>query len=74
MDAFSAVDTAPGRRFIENTLAVGDCTNRDEALLQVYAEMAPGAPPNRDSAEERIKRLFFSQQGITAYRWWGDTF
>ena len=60
MDAFSAVDTAPGRRFIENTLAVGDCINRDEALFQVYAEVAPGAPPNRDSAEERIKRLFFN--------------
>ena len=62
MDAFSAVDTAPGRRFIENTLAAGDCINRDEALLQVYAEVAPGAPPNRDSAEERIKRLFFSPE------------
>ena len=62
MDAFSAVDTAPGRRFIENTLSVGDCISRDEALLQVYAEIAPGAPPNRDSAEERIKRLFFSPQ------------
>ena len=59
-DAFSAVDTAPGRRFIENTLAVGDCLNRDEALLQVYAEIAPGAPPNKGSAEERIKRLFFN--------------
>ena len=65
MDAFIAVDTAPGRRFIENTLAVGDCISRDEALLQVYAEMAPGAPPNRDSAEERIRRLFFSPQHYT---------
>ena len=62
MDAFSAVDTTPGRRFIENTLSVGDCINRDEALLHVYAEIAPGAPPNRDSAEERIKRLFFNRQ------------
>ena len=60
MDAFSAVDTAPGRRFIENALAAGDCISRDEALLQVYAEIAPGAPPNKGSAEERIKRLFFN--------------
>ena len=62
LDAFGAVDTAPGRRFIHSTIEIGDCDSRDEALLQVYAEVAPGAPPNRDSAEQRIERLFFSPQ------------
>lgn len=62
LDAFSAVDTAPGRHFIDNTLDVGDCRDREEALLQAYAEVAPGAPPNIGSAEERIERLFFNPQ------------
>ena len=62
LDAFSNVDTDPSRRFIRNTIVAGDCRSRDEALFQVYAEVAPGAPPNRDSAERRIERLFFSPQ------------
>lgn len=60
--AFREVDTDPMRRFIRNTLAAGDCRSRDEALFQVYAEVAPGAPPNRESAERRIERLLFNPQ------------
>ena len=60
LDAFSNADTDPSRRFIRNTIAAGDCRSRDDALFQVYAEVAPGAPPNRESAERRIERLFFS--------------
>ena len=62
LDAFSNADADPSRRFIHNTIAAGDCRSRDEALFQVYAEVAPGAPPNRESAERRIERLFFSPQ------------
>ncbi len=62
LDAFSNADTDPSRRFIRNTLAAGDCRSRDEALFQVYAEVAPGAPPSRESAERRRERLFFSPQ------------
>ena len=59
-DTFSDADTDPSRRFIHNTITAGDCRSRDEALFQVYAEVAPGAPPNRESAERRIERLFFN--------------
>ena len=62
LDAFSDTDTDPSRRFIRNTVAAGDCRSRDEALFQVYGEVAPGAPPNRESAERRIERLLFSPQ------------
>ena len=62
LDAFCNVDTDSSRRFIRNTIAAGDCRSRDDALFQVYAEVAPGAPPNRESAERRIERLFFSPQ------------
>ena len=62
LDAFGNADTDPSRRFIRNTIAAGDCRSRDDALFQVYAEVAPGAPPNRESAERRIERFFFSPQ------------
>ncbi len=62
LHAFKNADTDPSRRFIRNTIAAGDCRSRDDALFQVYAEVAPGAPPNRESAERRIERLFFSPQ------------
>ena len=62
LDVFSDTDTDPSRRFIRNTVAAGDCWSRDEALFQVYGEVAPGAPPNRESAERRIERLLFSPQ------------
>ncbi len=62
LNAFSNAGTDTTRRFIRHTIAVGDCRSRDEALFQVYAEVAPGAPPNRESAERRIERLFFSPQ------------
>ena len=62
LDAFIDADTDPRRRFLRNTIAAGDCRSRDDALFQVYAEVAPGAPPNRESAERRIERLFFSPQ------------
>ncbi len=62
LDTFLGTDTDLSRRFIRNTIAVGDCRSRDEALFQVYAEVAPGAPPNRESAERRIERIFFSPQ------------
>ena len=62
LHAFKNADTDPSRRFIRNTIAAGDCRSRDDALFQIYAEVALGAPPNRESAERRIKRLFFSPQ------------
>ena len=62
IEAFGDTDTDPIRRFIHSTIEADDCRSRDEALFQVYAEVAPGAPPNRESAERRIERLFFSPQ------------
>lgn len=41
------------------TLDAGDCRSWEEALFQVYADIAPGAPPNLDSALERVERLLF---------------
>ena len=41
------------------TLDAGDCRSWEDALLQVYADVAPGAPPNMDSALERVERLLF---------------
>ena len=41
------------------TLDAGDCRSWEEALFQVYADVAPGAPPNLDSALKRVERLLF---------------
>ena len=48
-----------------NTLDEGDCNSWEDALFQVYAEVAPGAPPNRDSAQLRIERLLFNPAGYS---------
>ena len=54
-----------GRDFMLNTVLLGDCNNRTDALFQLYEEVAPGAPPNRQSAEERIDRLLFNPQNYS---------
>ena len=43
-----------------DTLDAGDCESWEDALFQVYADVAPGAPPNLDSAVNRVERLLFS--------------
>ena len=41
------------------TLDAGDCENWEDALFQLYADAAPGAPPNMESAMERVERMLF---------------
>lgn len=53
--------SAGGRRpFMLNTILRDDCQNQDQALLQVYAEVARGAPPNIGPARDRIDRMLFN--------------
>ena len=70
LDAFRNVDTDPSRRFIRNTLAAGDCRSRDDALFQVYAEVAPGAPPNRESAEPAHRATLLQPTALQPVRAW----
>ena len=48
--------------FIRNTLAVDKCTNREQALIDIYRVMRPGEPPTADTAEALFKSLFFDAE------------
>ncbi|MDR3500443.1 MAG: DNA-directed RNA polymerase subunit beta, partial [Parvibaculum sp.] len=48
--------------FIRNTLAVDKCTNRDQALIDVYRVMRPGEPPTPETAEALFQSLFFDSE------------
>ena len=45
--------------FIRNTLAADKCTNREQALIDIYRVMRPGEPPTADTAEALFGSLFF---------------
>ncbi|PKP71296.1 MAG: DNA-directed RNA polymerase subunit beta, partial [Alphaproteobacteria bacterium HGW-Alphaproteobacteria-5] len=48
--------------FIRNTLAADKCTNREQALVDIYRVMRPGEPPTQDTAEALFKSLFFDSE------------
>jgi DNA-directed RNA polymerase subunit beta len=48
--------------FIRNTLAVDKCTNRDQALIDIYRVMRPGEPPTPETAESLFGSLFFDSE------------
>ena len=66
IDAFMEVcGSRAALRILFGTLEEGECLTREDALLQVYAEVAPGAPPNVNSAAQRIDRMFFDEGGYS---------
>jgi len=48
--------------FIRNTLAVDKCSNRDQALIDIYRVMRPGEPPTPETAEALFNSLFFDSE------------
>ncbi|MDP2124799.1 MAG: DNA-directed RNA polymerase subunit beta [Parvibaculum sp.] len=48
--------------FIRNTLSVDKCTNREQALIDIYRVMRPGEPPTADTAEALFQSLFFDAE------------
>ncbi len=48
--------------FIRNTLAVDKCTNRDQALIDIYRVMRPGEPPTPETGEALFQSLFFDPE------------
>jgi len=48
--------------FIRNTLAVDKCTNREQALIDIYRVMRPGEPPTPETAEALFNSLFFDSE------------
>ena len=45
--------------YMRSTLAAERCSNREEALLDIYRVLRPGEPPNLDTAETLFQGLFF---------------
>src|SRR5690554_5251544 len=48
--------------FIRNTLAADKCTNREQALVDIYRVMRPGEPPTTDTADALFNSLFFDSE------------
>ena len=46
--------------FMADTLDADPCTNRLEALVEIYRMMRPGEPPTKEAAENLFNNLFFS--------------
>ena len=53
-----AIDGITVGPYIRNTLALDKCSNREEALFEIYRVMRPGEPPTIDTAETLFKGLF----------------
>ncbi|MDR2780846.1 MAG: DNA-directed RNA polymerase subunit beta [Holosporaceae bacterium] len=46
--------------YIRNTLVTEKCTNREEALFELFRIMRPGEPATIDSAQEMFRNMFFN--------------
>ncbi|MDR1982758.1 MAG: DNA-directed RNA polymerase subunit beta [Holosporaceae bacterium] len=46
--------------YIRNTLVSDKCTNREEALFEIFRIMRPGEPPTVDSAQDMFYNMFFN--------------
>ena len=51
-----------GRAYIRHTLEVDKCSNREEALQEIYRVMRPGDPPTLEASEAMFKSLFFDSE------------
>ncbi len=54
-----AIDHITVGPYIRNTLAVDKCSNREDALLDIYRVMRPGEPPTVETAATLFNGLFF---------------
>jgi DNA-directed RNA polymerase subunit beta len=61
-DRFSVlnIDYTEVGAYIRNTLVYDKCTNREEALFEIFRIMRPGEPPTVDSAQEMFRNMFFN--------------
>ena len=59
---FQDVEVGSPRKYMLNTALLGDCGSREEALLQLYREVSPGAPPVLEAAQKRICEMLFDPQ------------
>lgn len=56
------IDYAEVGGYIRNTLAIDKCTNREEAMIELFRIMRPGEPPTVDSAQDLFNNnLFFNE-------------
>ncbi|MDR0968860.1 MAG: DNA-directed RNA polymerase subunit beta [Holosporaceae bacterium] len=46
--------------YIRNTLVSDKCTNREEALFEIFRIMRPGEPPTVDSAQDMFYNIFLN--------------
>ena len=56
------IDNVSTGAFIRNTLAVDKCSNREQALIDIYRVMRPGEPPTAETAEALFQSLFFDPE------------
>ncbi|MDR2107722.1 MAG: DNA-directed RNA polymerase subunit beta [Holosporaceae bacterium] len=54
------IDNTETGAYMRNTLAADKCTNREEALFEIFRIMRPGEPPTVDSAQEMFRNMFFN--------------
>ncbi len=54
------IDHAEIGGYIRNTLIADKCTNREEALFELFRIMRPGEPPTIDSAQDLFYNMFFN--------------
>ena len=59
---FQDAEAGSPRKYMLNTVLLNDCNSREEALLQLYREVSPGAPPTLDAAQSRIEETLFDPQ------------
>ena len=78
---FQDAEAGSPRKYMLNTVLLGDCNSREEALLQLYREVTPGAPPTLEAAQSRIEEMLFDPQryslsevgrGMLSRRFGGD--
>ena len=55
-----AIDHITVGPYIRNTVAMDKCSNRLEALLEIYRVMRPGEPPTLDTAAKLFYDMFFA--------------
>ena len=59
---FQDVEAGSPRKYMLNTVLLGDCDSREDALLHLYREVSPGAPPILEAARKRIDEMLFDSQ------------
>ena len=54
------IDHAEVGAYIRDTLTSDRCTNREEALFEIFRVMRPGEPPTIESAQDLFYNMFFN--------------